>query len=345
MVLQLQQSKTALSPNTGASFLGVGGTAPYLYSVTPSGAGGSIDSNTGVYAAPAVASSDPAFAYDTIQVTDAALAVATAKILVGTPLLLFCEMLQRELNLADGRVYLWDQKIMQPTDAGLYVAVSVSGCRPFGSSNRGAVVGNDYAFVQFIAMQATLDLDIISRGPDARDRKEEVILALGSLYSQQQQEANSFNIARLPVGGRFINLSQIDGAAIPYRYRISVNIQYAFAKTTSSSTGFYDYFTTQLVTDPGKVIDMPAIFNASEQTDNFTLSPTDITNKYVQLSKIPLLPANTKAFIKGNTEGVYGDDFTVDTVNNRISWAGLGFDGVVVAGDKLISTYWYQGSL
>lgn len=91
-------------------------------------------------------------------------------------------------------------------------------------------------------MLATLDIDIISRGPEARDRKEEIILALNSIYAQSQQEGNSFYIGKLPPSARFVNLSNIDGAAIPYRFRISVNLQYAFVK--SKAIDYFDTFST-----------------------------------------------------------------------------------------------------
>lgn len=241
MPLALAQSATAVGARAPASFNATGGTSPYVYSVNPGGAGGTIDATTGIYAAPSAASSDPRLAYDTITVTDDDAATATARILVGTPLVLFCEILQRELGLADGRVYLWDQKIQQPTDSGLYVAVSVPSCKPFGNVNRitsdGDTPGDGMTQAAFVAMQALLDVDIISRGPAARDRKEEVILALGSVYAQQQQTANSFFVGKLPANGRFINLSDVDGAAIPYRYRISIFMQYAFQKSKPS-----DYF-------------------------------------------------------------------------------------------------------
>lgn len=234
MTLSLSQTLKAIGSGRTSSFLGVGGTAPYGYAVLAGGAGGTIDPTTGVYVAPAVASSNVLQAIDTIQVTDAAAATATATILVGTPLLLFCDILQRELGLADGRVYLWDQKLMQPKDAGLYVAVTVGRCKPFGNNNRAASGGGGLDDEAYVAMHATLDVDVISRGPDARDRKEEVLLALASTYSQQQQEANSFYVATLPVGQQFINLSQVDGAAIPYRYRISVAMQYAATRTKAA---------------------------------------------------------------------------------------------------------------
>lgn len=248
MSLILTQTKTALAPGLTASFLGSGGTEPYAYSVLPDGAGGTVNSGSGLYTAPDSASSDPSLLYDTIEVADDSGETARSSILVGNALLLFCEIIQKELELDDGRVYLWDQKIMQPTDSGLYVAVSVPTCKPF--ANR-IYPGNDgwSDAVQTVNMLATLDLDIMSRGPAARDRKEEVIMALNSLYAQSQQEMNSFYIGKLPPGARFVNLSFIDGAAIPYRFKISVNIQYAVTKQKA-----VDYFDTfeevEITTEP-----------------------------------------------------------------------------------------------
>lgn len=244
MALTLSQTATAVGANCPASFLALGGTAPYVYSISPYGSGGVIDSSTGVYTAPNQVSSDPRTIYDTIRVVDSLLETATAQILVGTPLLLFCEIIQNQLGLANGRVYLWDQKIMQPTDSDLYVAVSVDSCKPFGNSNRQSK--NGIASEQFVSMFATIGINIISRGPSARDRKEEVILALESDYARRQQDSNSFYIGKLSTS--FLNLSDVDGAAIPYRYKISVNMQYFFAKT--QSTIYFDSFNLTEIVNP-----------------------------------------------------------------------------------------------
>lgn len=228
-----------------ASFLGTGGATPYAYSVVAGGAGGSIDS-TGVYTAPGTAPSDPSRVYDTIRVTDSAAASAASQILVGTPLLLLCEILQRGLGLDSTHIYLWDQKIPQPKDSGLYVAVSVPLCKPFGSSVR-MVDGIEQRSVN---VRATVDVDIISRGPSARDRKEEVLLVLNSFYSQRQQDANSFYIGKLSTN--FVNLSEVDGDAIPYRYKISIALMYAV--TNASSSEYFDTFTvppSEIVVDDG----------------------------------------------------------------------------------------------
>ena len=242
MSLSVTQTKTALGVNLTASFQGAGGTAPYTFSVLSGGAGGSIDSASGIYIAPSVVSSVPSQLFDTIQVTDNVGATITSQIMVGTPLLLFCDVIQQYLGLAPGRVNLWDQKLPEPTDSGMFVAISVLSCKPFGNTNRLDSSGNS---VQSVNMYAQMQIDVISRGPEARDRKEDVILALFSNYSQAQQEANSFFIGKLPPGSQFVNLSSPDGAGIPYRFNIAVSMQYFYTKTKAVS--YFDTFATPQV--------------------------------------------------------------------------------------------------
>lgn len=240
MSLALTQNATAISPGMIAFFLATGGTPPFTYTVLPGGAGGSIGASTGNYTAPTVMGSTPATLYDTIQVSDSLAATATASLLVGNALFLFCDIIQKEMGLADGRVWLWEQKIFQPIDSDLYIAISVLNPRPFGNTIKPDPTTGWANAIQTVNMLARLSIDIMSRGPSARDRKEEVILALNSIYSQYQQDANSFSIGRIPAGAQFNNLSVVDGAAIPYRFQIPVNIQYAFTKT--KAVPYFDTF-------------------------------------------------------------------------------------------------------
>jgi len=218
----------------------VGGTAPYTYAVLAGGAGGTVNPSTGAYVAPPVVASQGAQLYDTVQVTDSLSAQAQARILVGSALLLLCDIIQTGLGLQDGRVYLWDQKIMQPTDSDLYIAVSEMQPRVFGNNNRSVGSPGDMVSMQYATISSKVDIDIISRGPAARDRKGEVIMALNSNYAQQQQYANSFYVGKMPPGAQFLNLSQIDGAAIPYRYKITIALQYTVTKT--QSVPYFDTF-------------------------------------------------------------------------------------------------------
>ncbi len=245
--LILSQSKTALGVGLTASFLASGGTDPYVFSVRPNGAGGSIDATSGLYTAPVIVNGGsflaPKQMYDIIDVTDDLGVITTSSILVGTPLILFCDVIQREMGLANGRVYLWDQKIPEPSDAGLFIAVSVLTCKPFSNTNKYDGSGSSLLSIQSINMYANMQIDIISRNAEARDRKEEVIMALNSDYAQSQQENNSFYIGKLPPGSQFVNLSNPDGGAIPYRYNIAVALQY-FVRKTQAVPYYNDFVQT-----------------------------------------------------------------------------------------------------
>jgi hypothetical protein len=240
MSLIVSQNYTAVAPGSNfVQFVASGGTSPYTYAVLAGGSGGTINASTGDYTAPPQMTAYPATGlFDTIQVTDSTSPtplIVTTQILVGTPLFLFCDVLQNQLGLDSNHVYLWDQKIFQPTDSGLYIAISIESCKPFSNNNYS---NPDGSTTQVVNMYNMLGLDIISRGPAARDMKELVILALNSTYAQQQQEANQFYIGKISTG--FINLSHIDGAAIPYRFRISCALQYVVSLTPT--VPYYDTF-------------------------------------------------------------------------------------------------------
>jgi len=248
MSLSLQKSVSAMAPGRTTSVVGQGGTPPYSYSVLGGGAGGTINSSTGIYTAPSVLPLNPKLSIDTIQVTDSAIvpATATGTILITSPLGLFAEIIQKEMGLDSSHIYFWDQKLPQPKDSGLYIAISVMRCKPFANVNR---FNNDTnQSEQMLSMSALLGVDVISRSNQALFRKEEVLLALNSDYAKYQQSANSFFIGKLPAASDFINLSVIDGAAIPYRFRISIGIQYAYTK--NGDVPYFDTFgDPQIVTE------------------------------------------------------------------------------------------------
>lgn len=234
MPLTLLQNATAMAPNgLTLPFSGSGGTPPYSYTVLPGGVGGSINSS-GIYTSPANTG------IDTVQVTDNVGNIATGEILVGNAIELVCDVIQNQLGLAQGRVFLWNQKVFAPTDQGLWVAVAILSCKPYG--NNRVIQGlspTGMNEIQSVNMQAMISIDAISRGPEARDQKEYIVMALKSLYAQQQQELNSFYIA--PITTSFINVSQIEGASNLYRFNLSLMIQYLVIQT--NSIPYYSSFT------------------------------------------------------------------------------------------------------
>lgn len=234
MSIALTAGTLALGIGRQTYFLGSGGTGPYVYSIVSGG--GAIGASSGLFTAPLVTG------VTVVRVTDSLLAVANLTLITGNALELFCEVIQHEMDLLNGQVYLWDQKINIPTDSKMYIAVAVLSAKPFANTNSLQADGSQLLSAN---MQVTLSVDILSRGPEARDRKEEIILALDSYYARAQQDTNGFYIGKL--SSSFVNLSEIDGAAIPYRFNISVNLQYTVIKARTQP--YYDSFEDVEITE------------------------------------------------------------------------------------------------
>lgn len=237
--MNVTQNTFAVRPNITAWFLGTGGSEPYFYEVLPGGAGGTINSSTGLYTAPATVQTDPRRYFDTIKVTDYGGAEATARILVGTPLQLVMDILWRTMAIPEERVYLYNQKIMQPTDAALYVAVRLEDSNTYGQSSSVASTTEGLDGTDAVSMVDLISFELISRSTEALVRRAEFLRIWNSSYAYAQQNLNGFLIGRDPVRP-FRMIPDLDGAAIPYRFRASYQLQYADALTLPVS--FYDDF-------------------------------------------------------------------------------------------------------
>lgn len=80
-----------------------------------------------------------------------------------------------------------------------------------------------------------------------------------------------------------------------------------------------------------------SISSGSYNVQKYTLNGTDISNKFVTLSTTPTTANLTCLTVIGGIEQDYSVDFTVS--GTQLSWSGLGLDGVLVSGDKLVVTY------
>jgi len=81
-----------------------------------------------------------------------------------------------------------------------------------------------------------------------------------------------------------------------------------------------------------------------KKVEIFTLDGDDITNKYVDLTNVPVDGTAVEVTPVGGIPQEYTTDFTVITDGSdvkRLNWSTLGLDGVVEATDKLIVSYTY----
>lgn len=152
-----------------------------------------------------------------------------------------CGVIQNQMGLTNEQVWIYDQKRDVPNQTKLWVVVRFLTGKPFGNVSRvdGGVESQE------LHMNAVYTVDIFSRDVSALARKDEIIMAFGSQYAQRQQEIFSFKIARLPLA--FTDLSLVEGAAIPYRFSINLQVQYTQSK--EQTVDYYDIFSDTLTTE------------------------------------------------------------------------------------------------
>ena len=92
---------------------------------------------------------------------------------------------------------------------------------------------------QYLSSQQTLQIDILSGNTDARKRSHEIILALDSIYSQQQQEKFQFKINKSNTG--FNNVSELEGEKNLNRFALTITC-FCWYYKTKQINDYYDKF-------------------------------------------------------------------------------------------------------
>lgn len=148
-----------------------------------------------------------------------------------------CTIIQNYMDLTPGQIWIKDSKINQPTDQTLSVSVGFMGLKSYGSS----ILADGSTETIGTNMSGTVSIDIQGRTFDVVLRKEEIIQAMRSTFAKESQIANGFLIAEIP--SSMNDISGLDGAAIPYRFQITFNVQFLVKK--SKTIEYYDTFSME----------------------------------------------------------------------------------------------------
>lgn len=164
---------------------------------------------------------------------------------MGDPIKSICKILQNQLALSDNQIWIYNQKRDIPNDFGVYYVVSYLGQHIIGNVRREVATQDGLMEYQSVHTLAEFRVDILSRSSSVRDMRDLVVMALNSTYSQQVQEADSFQIARNSF--QVTNTSEVEGVAELNRYSISFNVTYM--TQTSKSIDYFDTFTKEVITE------------------------------------------------------------------------------------------------
>lgn len=163
---------------------------------------------------------------------------------------LICGLLRAYMALETEQVVVYNQKWKIPADTRLYISVSSLGPqKQYGATVEYRDNDDQSALVEDVATASRemIGVDIYSRGQDALNRKEEVMMALASTAAQQLCERYAIKIARIPL--TFVDASGLESTARLNRFHLSFAV--LRTRTRSSVVQFYDTFPKpKLVIEP-----------------------------------------------------------------------------------------------
>lgn len=167
------------------------------------------------------------------------------------PIKVLASILQAEMDLDDGQIMLANQQRVIPKNDGLYVAMQVIEERALSSVNRAEATEDGMIEIQEVVMQQMVQIDFMSWDDSARLRKEEFLMAMGSIKAQQEMEKYLVSIAQLPAG--FVNVSEPDDTKMLNRYTITAVMQ-ALLRKTKEPVAYFDKFPTTSTPEPEVIV-------------------------------------------------------------------------------------------
>lgn len=156
-------------------------------------------------------------------------------------------IINEELGMPTGSVWLRDQNKVIPNDNGLYIIAGIVSAITVANVTEMQQIDNVQTQVSTVQQQENVQVDVLSNSTAAMTRAWEVIAAMQSFYSQQQQELNNFKIFRIP--RNFVDTSDTEGGSTLKKYSITIPclVWYRKSKAMPIVLGdYYDDFATRL---------------------------------------------------------------------------------------------------
>lgn len=162
------------------------------------------------------------------------------------PIEILRDIIVNQMALDGERVMFYNQKWDIPPDDGLFVEIEFRYAKPYSNRNQLQDIQGVTTEVADVNMQEHYTVRLFSKNLDALRRKEEVLMALASIYSQNQQEKNSFRIAPIM---NIQDVSEVEASARLYRFDIDVVVLAWYTKKQAQT--YYNTLNVEVIVDEG----------------------------------------------------------------------------------------------
>lgn len=147
------------------------------------------------------------------------------------------DIIRTEMGLDQQHIWIQNQnRKIPPQSDNLYCVVGCVNFRPISSKSR--FLSETDQEEQIVYGRADVQIDLLSRSNEARERRAEVMMALNSFYSKNIQDKKQFKIFELPA--TFMNTSDLQGGSDINRFTIRIPTMISESKI--KNTDYYDKF-------------------------------------------------------------------------------------------------------
>lgn len=152
------------------------------------------------------------------------------------------DIIRTEMGLEEDQVMLSNQRIDISKRPGLYIFLQSISPKILATK---VWLDEPSEEVQEASMNDLIQIDVMSANMEAVTRRQEIIMALRSIYSEQKQDEGRFQIARIPQD--FNNASNLEGGSVLNRFVATIAVAWLDTKRKSTDQ-FYDQIPTPEVT-------------------------------------------------------------------------------------------------
>jgi rRNA pseudouridine-1189 N-methylase Emg1 (Nep1/Mra1 family) len=133
------------------------------------------------------------------------------------------DIIMSEMGIENDRIVIYNQKWNLPNNFDIFISLGILTEKVFSNKTSHEDRGENGLYeVQTLNLMELISVDIFSADNTARMRKEEVVMAMSSTFSEQTQEKYSFKIGLIPSG--FSNVSSVETSKALNRYNITIPV-------------------------------------------------------------------------------------------------------------------------
>lgn len=147
------------------------------------------------------------------------------------------QILVNQMNIPATRVFAYNSNVDLPKDTELFIPLFYTERKPISNNTKYVSTSNKVEEHQNINMVEDVIISLMSVDTSARDRVQEVFMALKSYYSQNLQAKNKLHISTI---GEAYDKSFLEESSMLNRFDIKIRIFRSYEKI--NIVDYYDKF-------------------------------------------------------------------------------------------------------